>query len=47
MPEKEFKVMVVRILTDVVNRMDEHSQNFNKEMENNKKVPSRSHRAEE
>jgi len=44
--DKEFKVMVIRILTELRRRVDEHSENFNKDKEN-KKVPNRSHRAQE
>ena len=29
-PDKEFKTIVVRILTKVKKRIDEHSKNFNK-----------------
>ena len=35
-PEKEFKVMVIRIPTRL-RRMDEHNENFNKEIEKKKK----------
>ena len=31
--DKEFKVMVMNILTELGRRMDEHSENFSKEME--------------
>ena len=30
-PDKEFKVMVTKMLTELGRRMDEHSENFNKE----------------
>ena len=33
-PDKEFKVMVTKILTDLRRRMDEQSKNFTKEVEN-------------
>ena len=39
LPDKEFKVMVIKM----GRRMDEHSENFNKEMKKYKKVPNRSH----
>jgi len=31
LPDKEFKVMVINMLTKLRRRMDEHSENFNKE----------------
>lgn len=34
---KEFKVMVINILTKLGRRMDEHNENLNKEMENIRK----------
>ena len=33
LPDKEFKVMIIKMLTKL-RRMDEHSENFNKELEN-------------
>lgn len=30
LPDKEFKTIVVRILTKVKKRIDEHNENFNK-----------------
>ena len=36
-PDKEFKVMVIKMLTSLGRRMDEHSENFNKETENTRK----------
>ena len=33
----EFKVMVIRMLTDLRRRIDEHSENLNKEAENTRK----------
>ena len=33
---KEFKIMVIRILTELSSRMEEHSENFNKEIANKK-----------
>ena len=46
LPDKEFKVMVIKMLTDLGRKMDEHSENFNKRTEY-KKIPNRNHRAEE
>ena len=37
LPRKKFKVMTVKILKELRRRMDEHSENFNKELENIKK----------
>ena len=34
LPDKEFKVMVIRMLTELGRRMSEHSESFNKEGEN-------------
>ena len=31
LPDKEFKIMVIKVVTDLRRRMDEHSENFNKE----------------
>ena len=36
-PDKEFKVMNIKTLTELRTRMDEHSEKFNKELENRKK----------
>ena len=30
LPDKEFKVMVLKMLTELGRRMDRHSENFNK-----------------
>ena len=30
LPDKDFKVMVIKTLTEIGRRMDEHSKNFNK-----------------
>ena len=46
LPEKEFKVMVIKMLIKLGRRMDEHNEKFNKEIENIIKY-HRSHRAEE
>ena len=35
--DKEFRVMVIKMLTELRRRMDEHSENFNKEIENSRK----------
>ena len=32
--DKEFRVMVIKMLTKLGRRMDEHSENFNQELEN-------------
>ena len=37
LPDKEFKVIVIKMLTELGRRMDEPSQNFNKEIENIRK----------
>ena len=37
LPDKKFKVMVLKIFTKLGRRMDEHSENFNKERENTRK----------
>ena len=37
LPDKEFKIKIVNMLTDLRRRMVEHSKNFNKEIENVKK----------
>ena len=36
-PDKEFQVMVIQLLTELRRRTDEHSENFNKQMENIRK----------
>lgn len=36
-PNKELKFMVIKMLTELGRRMDEHNGNFNKEMENIRK----------
>ena len=33
-PNKDFKVMIMKMLTDLRRIMDEYSENFNKELEN-------------
>ena len=37
---EELKVMIIKMLTELGRRMDEHSENFNKELENIKKNKS-------
>ena len=34
LPDKEFKALETRMLTDLGKRIDQHSENFNKELEN-------------
>ena len=33
LPDKELKALVIRMLTELGKRIDEHSKNFNKEVE--------------
>ena len=40
LPDKEFKVMVIKILTELRKGMEEHSENFHQELENIKKNQS-------
>ena len=35
LPDKELKVMVIKMLTKCMRRMEEHSENFNNELEKN------------
>ena len=37
LPDKEFKVMIIKMLNEFGRRMDEHSEKFNKEFGNIKK----------
>ena len=37
LPDKQFKELVIKMLTELGKRIDEHSENFNKEIENIKK----------
>ena len=37
LPNKEFKVMIIQIINELGRRMDEHSEKFNKKLENTKK----------
>ena len=32
LPDKEFKVMVIKMLTELGRRREEHSENFNKQI---------------
>jgi len=41
LPDEEFKAIVIRLLTELVKRTDEHSENNNKELENFLKNPVR------
>ena len=41
MPKKEFKTLVIKLLIELRKIIDEHSENFNKELENIKKDPIR------
>lgn len=45
--DKEFKVIVIKMLTKLGRRIDEFSKNFNKEIENILKVPNRSYNENE
>ena len=38
--DKELKALVIKILTEIEKRIHEHSENFNKELENVKKTQS-------
>ena len=40
LPDKEYKVMVISMLTELERRIDEHSENFNKELGNIKRNQS-------
>ena len=37
LPNKEFKVMIIKIPSELRKRMNEHSENFNKELEHIKR----------
>ena len=39
--DKKYKLIAIRMLTDLGRRIDENSENFNKELENVKKEPIR------
>lgn len=38
LPDKDFKVMIIKVLTNFRKRMDKHRENFNKERENTKQT---------
>lgn len=38
--DKELKALVIKMLTEIEKRIHEHSENFNKELENVKKTQS-------
>ena len=40
LPNKEFKIMIIKMFTKLGRKMDEHSENFNKELENIKEDQS-------
>ena len=40
LPDKEYKLIVIKVLTDLGRRIDECSENFNKELENMEKNQS-------
>ena len=46
MPDKEFKIRVIKMLTKLRRRKNEYSENFNEDRKY-KKVLNRSHRTEE
>ena len=46
LPDKELKVMVIKMLTELRRRIDKYGEKFNKETENIRKS-NRSHRADE
>ena len=39
LPNKEFQAMVLIMLTELGKRIEEHSENFNKDLKNIKKEP--------
>ena len=40
LPDKEFKALIIRMLTELGKIMDEHNENLNKELENIRKNSS-------
>lgn len=38
LPNKEFKIMVIKMLTELGGRMDEHKENFGIDMKKIKKI---------
>jgi len=45
LPNKEFKVLVIKMSTELKRRMHKHNENFNRD-EKYKEVPNRNYRAE-
>ena len=41
LPNKEFKVIVIKLLNELRRKMDEHSEKFNKELKIYKEEPKR------
>ena len=41
LPDEEFKAIVIRLLTELAKKPDEHSENYNKELEKFLKNPVR------
>ena len=41
LPDREFKALVIRMSTELGEKVDEHGENFNKELESIKKEPVR------
>ena len=46
LPDKEVKILIIGMITKLGRRMDDHSENFNKERKY-KKIPNRIYRVEE
>lgn len=42
LPEKGFKVIIIKMLNELQIGVDKHSENFNKEMGNIRKYPNKS-----
>ena len=40
LPDKIFKALVIKMLTELGKRKDKHHENFNKELENKQKRPN-------
>lgn len=47
LPNKEFKIMVINMLTDLRRRINEHNEKLQKIDKKYMKVPKKSHRVEE
>lgn len=45
--DKEFKIMVIKMLTEVGRTMHKQNENFNKDTEKNTKVSNKNHRTKE